>query len=114
MTPNKRDKATVFAKEVARAIIDDPGFRRFVRETVLHILVEQEEQRNRGAVRAFLGACEARGVRVSLDAEGQICSSDWRKIGPDLRAVLIVYREPIMRHLAQFADMERKARERNG
>src|SRR6185369_9393781 len=112
MTPNRRDKATAFAKEVARAIIDDSGFRRYVRETVLHILVEQQEQRDMGAVRAFLGACESRGVRVSLNDEGQICSDDWRKMGSDLRAVLTLYRQPIMRHLQQYADLQAKEKHR--
>jgi hypothetical protein len=106
-------KVRRLAKEVAWQILDDSRFRTILREVVLRVLVEQEQQRKISAARSFLDDCAARGVKVRLGEDGQIRlygrdrnSAQADRIGPDLSAVLSVYRREITAHLEMLRDLE--------
>jgi hypothetical protein len=92
------DKLKQLVKDVAFEILDHPRFREVLREVVLRVVVTEDQQRRLGAVRAFLGACDARGMLVSTK-EGKIYFTHPERLGPDLKAVLILHREDILGHL---------------
>jgi hypothetical protein len=107
-----KSKWEKFVVDLAQAIADTPAIKRLIREMVLCVLVEQQEQRDLGAVRAFFRGCERRRVKITLGEDGTLYSDDWDKLGADLSAVLTMYREPITAHLQRFNDMAQKDQER--
>lgn len=93
-------------------IVDSAWFRCLMRESVLRVLVEQQDILSHGAARSFLHECEARGVRVWLDEHGQARTEPQSGLGTDLAAVLVAYRTEITRLLERFRDAERLREQR--
>jgi hypothetical protein len=106
---SKREK---FIIDLAQEIVDTPAIKRLVREMVLFTLVEQEQQRELGAVQTFFRECERRGVRITLADDGTLYSEEWNRLGADLSAVLTMYRVPITAHLQRYKDMAEKDQQR--
>lgn len=100
------------SREIARELAGDFEIQQMVREVVLLTLIQQEEIRNSGLVRAFFRECQARHVTIRLDAEGKIMVKNHDAMGADLRAVMTCYREPIVRHLESIRDAEEAMKRR--
>lgn len=109
MTELELDQVVMrLGKLTADLLIDDKRMRQLVREVVLRTVVELEQIRAMGIVRNFLASCEARKVKVTIDAAGRIWARPKSLLGADLSAVLIGYREEIARHLEEVRRLEQR------
>lgn len=71
-----------------------PG-RKFWREMVLRVIVEQAAIADARAATAFLDSCHDRGVNIRLREDGKVVMDGGKELGPDLKAVWIVYKRQI-------------------
>lgn len=97
-----------FAWQVAERILDSPHFRTVLREVVLRVLLDQESQRELGAVRAFLNGIDAQGITARVDDAGKLLFTNASRLSADLQAVLKVYRLPIYEHFQMIRDLKAK------
>jgi hypothetical protein len=98
-------------ERLAFRILDHKRFRQMMREVVLAVVSEQWAQTQAGAVNAFFDCLAARRVRVTLDDDGKLHQTG--PIGADLKAVFIVYRDPIIARLRREREAA-KVREQRG
>lgn len=95
----RHQKVREFAKKVAFDILDSRFFRELVKETVLRVLVAQEQLRSVGTVQAFLNECDDKQIRVRLKDDGKLYFTNADRIDAGLKAVLTLYRADIIKHL---------------
>ena len=100
------------AREIANSLVNNNHYRMILRDVVLRTVVEQHELRSMDAVRAFLHACEKRGIKITVGPDGSLRSNAWSELGPELKAVLILYRSEIAKRLEAERDVEEKTRQR--
>lgn len=102
------NRVKALAREIVGLLLDDGRFRKLMREVALNVVVALEEQKKVGMVRSFLDSCLARKANVRVDDDGKLVCNDWKLLGDDLRAVLIVYRQAIIDHLIAVRDLEKR------
>jgi hypothetical protein len=107
MTERTEARLERLALKVANAIMDSPRFRQTLREVVLAVHVCREEQAKLAATRAFFNAARDAGLRVYLK-DGTLRTYPRERLTPELKAVLILYRESIVAWLEQRRHLEER------
>lgn len=105
-------QAKDLAKSLVDELLDSKRFRQVLREIVLRTAVELDEVANVGKLRSFLRAVEAKGMRFYLTDKGQLRCKNASRLTPDLKAVLTLYWETIIRHLEKERDLEKHSEAR--
>src|SRR5262249_13423297 len=99
------------ARKVVAELLAGPQVRLLLREAVLLVSLEQKRQQESGAVRTFLEAARGRGVKLSASPDGRLMVSDVGRLGADLKAVYLMYRQPIIEHLIAERHLEERRRD---
>lgn len=111
MTDDEIDR---LATAIAGKLTEQPSFRRMVREFCLFLVVEAEESKTQDTIASFFRLLDHRGVRLYMDDGGKIMigKEDKDKMGEDLRALYVIYEEPIKTRLRLLRDRQKMAAKR--